>query len=108
MNEQLITIDALVLLFWDYRTEDINELKKRSDDFEYVWNEYVEGRDRERWPQTYHLLWELWLTKFSNRTKRVLIKYALERFGDEKRRGLEQADMFDKMMKAHIAKQEGK
>lgn len=108
MNEDLITIDALVQLFWDYKSEDIEYLRSRSADFDYIWNEYVIERDKERWPQTNHLIWELWLTKFSNDTKVLLIEYAKQQYGEEKRQGIEQAARFKQLMQQHVEKEDAK
>ena len=88
MKEHLIAIECVVLLFWNYTSEDIDYLRAKSRDFDYVWKTYVEHCDEKEYPNTYMLLWELWMQKFSFETKALLIEYATARFSDQKRRQL--------------------
>lgn len=105
MNTDLIAIDCVVQIFWNYTDADIKEMRSRSDDFNYVWHHYVTGRDEEAYPTTYPLLWWLWLNKFSNDTKVMIIDYSKERYEDEKRRGYESANHLQALLKAHILKE---
>lgn len=85
LTNELIAIDCVTVLFWDYTSEDIEALRC-NENFDYVWDTYVKGKDGEA---AYQELWRCWMLKFSTETKQVIIDYAVSRFGQEKREGLE-------------------
>lgn len=88
MNENLIAINCVAQLFWDYTDSDIKTLRAKSTDFDYVWGHYVVNPDEELYPNTYTLLWVLWFNKFSSDTKQLIADYAHERFGQQLRESL--------------------
>lgn len=87
ITSELIAIDCVAQLFWDYTDEDIQTLKLDSY-FRRVWDSYVEGKGGQ---EAYQALWECWMDKFSPEAKQIVIDYAVSRFGQEKREGLEGA-----------------
>jgi hypothetical protein len=98
MNKQLLAIEAVVKLFWNYTSEDIDNLKGMSPDFDYMWNTYV-LTDTE-YETTYPLLWNLWMMKFINDTKQLVTDYALSRYADEVEQGHAQAAAFKRIMRS--------
>lgn len=78
-DEQLLSIECVSLLFWNYTSDDIAYLRRQSRDFDYVWDTYLDPV-----AQTYGQLWDFWQVKFSYATKRLLIGYALSRFGPDR------------------------
>lgn len=87
MNEQLVAIECVVLLFWNYTSDDITLLRNESHEFDHVWRSYIADS-----ANSYQDLWRCWQTKFSYRTKELIIDYAIRRFGEEKRQNIAFAD----------------
>lgn len=85
---ELLAIECVNALFWNYTREDIRILKEQHPDFAYVWDRYIAHLSGQ---ESFNALWEYWMTKFSVTTKNGLIDYALERYGEEKREALESA-----------------
>lgn len=93
ITNELIAIESVVLLFWDYTDEDIRALRL-NDNFNSVWVRHIDNKGGQ---EAYQVLWECWMTKFNPVTKQVIIDYAVSRFGEEKREGLEFERKFRQM-----------
>lgn len=94
---ELLAIECVNALFWNYTREDIQLLKEQHRDFTYVWEHYIahlSGQD------AFNALWECWMTKFNVATKNGIVDYALKRYGTEKQQALESAYMMHKMMQS--------
>lgn len=97
---ELLSIECLTALFWNYTREDIRVLKEQYSDFAYIWDTYIDHLSGQ---ESFNALWECWMTKFNVATKHGLIEYALDRYGEEKRESLESAyrmNQFWKQMEA--------
>lgn len=84
--EELLAIECVTMLFWDYTDEDIQALKSGNRDFAYVWDNYLDDKSGQ---DSFNALWDCWMLKFSIETKLMLIRYAVEKYGEEKRDALE-------------------
>lgn len=85
---QMLAIECVNALFWNYTRNDIQHLKTHHRDFAHVWDTYIDhlsGQD------AFNMLWECWMVKFNLETKNGLISYALEKYGAEKQETLETA-----------------
>ncbi len=85
---QMLAIECINALFWNYTRHDIEQLKERHRDFAYVWDTYVADKSGQ---EAFNMLWECWMVKFTIDTKNGLIGYALDKYGAEKRESLESA-----------------
>ena len=93
---ELLAIDCVNALFWNYTSDDINALKADHRDFAYVWEEYIEDKSGE---DAFNSLWECWITKFNVATKNGIVAYALGKYESEKREALESAYTMHRLMK---------
>ena len=85
---ELLAIECLNALFWNYTREDIQLLKEQHRDFAHVWEHYIAHLSGQ---ESFNALWECWMLKFNVETKNGLIGYALDQYGAEKREALESA-----------------
>jgi len=76
---ELSSIKALNLLFHNYKTKDIDYLRKNRE-FAHVWAEYWDGYQRT---VTVEQFWGMWADKFSYSTQAYILDFAMERFGEE-------------------------
>jgi hypothetical protein len=91
---EMLAVECLNALFWNYTRDDIDALKAQSRDFAYIWETYLtdlSGQD------SFNALWECWMLKFTIETKNGLIDYALAKYGEEKRAALESAYLMRKL-----------
>lgn len=94
---ELLAIECINSLFWNYTREDIQALKNKHRDFAYVWENYIanlSGKD------AFDMLWECWMTKFDVATKTCIIGYALKKYSSEKQQALESAYEMHKLMQS--------
>lgn len=96
--KEIVGIKALNLLFFNYTTEMLEEMKKVRE-FNHCWENYVNLNE-----QTYMQIWELYLTKISYKGQIALLEIALKYFGEEATEGFEHAVKIDGFLQAHIAK----
>jgi len=94
--DELLAIECVTMLFWNYTDEDIRTLKSESRDFAYVWDNYIADKSGE---ESFNALWDCWMVKFSIETKLGLIRYAVEKYGNEKRDALEHGYAMSRFMK---------
>ncbi|MGM9508831.1 hypothetical protein ACS5NO_13935 [Larkinella sp. GY13] len=93
---ELLAIECVNALFWNYTGDDIRELKTRHRDFAHVWTHYIEDLSGQ---ESFNMLWECWMIKFNVETKNGIVAYALEKYSEEKREALESAFAMSKLMK---------
>lgn len=86
---ELLAIECINALFWDYTRDDIQTLRGQYKDFDYVWDIYINNKGDE---EAFDILWECWMTKLNVATKHGLIEYALDKYGEEKMRALDSAN----------------
>lgn len=82
----VIIVDCISTLFWNYSGRDI-ELLKQSSDFCYVWDTYIAPTGGGE--KAFNALWDAWMVKFSAETKALITAYALEKYESEKIRAYE-------------------
>ena len=97
-NKEMIGIKALNLLFFNYTTEMLNEMKELRE-FRHCWENYVNLKE-----QTYLQIWELYLTKISYKSQIELLEIALKYYGEEAQRSFDNAVKMDILVQNHIAK----
>ena len=85
---ELLAIECVNALFWNYTRDDINTLKERHRDFAHVWEHYIAHLSGQ---ESFNMLWECWMIKFNLATKNGIVDYALSKYEDEKREALESA-----------------
>lgn len=96
-TNEIITIDCVNALFWDYSSDDIQSLKVASRDFDHVWTYYIEGKGGE---EAFNALWNCWMLKFNVETKNLVIAYALNKYEDEKKQAVQSADHMKRVMRS--------
>ena len=101
-KNQIVGIKALNLLFFNYTTEMLDEMKELRE-FRHCWENYVDLKE-----QTYMQIWELYLTKISYKGQIALLEIALKYYGEEAERGFDNAIDMDILMQKHIAKHNDK
>ncbi len=94
---ELLAIECVNALFWDYTRDDINTLKSSYPDFAHVWTHYIEDKSGE---DAFNELWKCWMIKFNVATKNGIVAYALEKYAEEKREALESAYAMHKLMQS--------
>lgn len=99
LSKEIIGIKVLNLLFFNYTTDMLEEMKTVRE-FNHCWENYVSLKE-----QTYMQIWELYLTKISYKGQIALLEIALKYFGEEATRSFEHAIDTDTFLQAHIAKQ---
>lgn len=92
---ELLAIECVNALFWNYTSDDITRLKSEHKDFAHVWIYYIEGQSGE---DAFNTLWNCWMTKFNVATKNGIVAYALNKYAPEKREALESAYAMHKLM----------
>ncbi len=102
LSKEIVGIKALNLLFFNYTTEMLEEMKTIRE-FNHCWENYVNLKE-----QTYMQIWELYLTKISYKGQIALLEIALKYFGDEASTGFEHAIGMEALVQAHIAKHNSK
>jgi len=102
LKSEMVGIKALNLLFFNYSTEMLDEMKELRE-FRHCWENYVDLKK-----QTYMQIWELYLTKISYKTQMHLLEIALKYYGEEADRSFDNAVKMDVLMEAHIAKHNAK
>lgn len=95
--DQILAIECLNALFWNYTRADIGLLREQHADFAHVWDYYIEDKSGQ---EAFNALWDCWMTKFNVATKNGLIRYALEKYEDEKRQALESAYAIHKLTRS--------
>lgn len=95
-DNELITIKALDLLFYNYTDEMLSEMLANRE-FSHVWDKYI---DLDK--LTHMQIWEGFLYKMSYEAKSYLISVALKHWGDEAKQNYHQTMMFRKMAKDSI------
>lgn len=98
LSKEIIGIKALNLLFFNYTTDMLEEMKTVRE-FNHCWENYVSQKE-----QTYMQIWELYLTKISYKGQISLLEIALKYYGEEATKGFEHAIVMDGFLQAHIAK----
>ena len=101
-KNQIVGIKALNLLFFNYTTEMLDEMKELRE-FRHCWENYVDLKE-----QTYMQIWELYLTKISYKGQIALLEIALKYYGEEAEKGFDNAIKIDILMQNHIAKHSAK
>lgn len=94
---ELLAIECVNALFWNYTRDDINTLKSEYKDFAYVWTHYVEDKSGQ---EAFDALWDCWMTKFNVATKNGIIHFSLAKYAEEKREALESAYAIHKLTKS--------
>ena len=94
---ELLAIDCVNALFWNYTSDDINLLKERHHDFAHIWEHYIAHLSGQ---ESFNRLWECWIVKFNVATKNGIVDYALSKYETEKREALESAYTLHKLMKS--------
>lgn len=102
LSKEIIGIKALNLLFFNYTTEMLNEMKTVRE-FNHCWENYVDLKE-----QTYMQIWEFFLTKISFKSQLKLMEIALKYYGEESSNHFVNAIATEKMLEAHIAKHNSK
>ncbi|KAA9341168.1 hypothetical protein [Larkinella humicola] len=85
LTTELLAIECVNALFWNYTNTDIHVLRVQYKDFDYIWDTYISDLSGQ---DSFNMLWECWMTKMNVETKAGIIEYALEKYGDEKRGAL--------------------
>lgn len=85
---ELLAIESVNALFWNYTSDDIRTLKSQFSDFAYVWDHYIDDKSGE---EAFNTLWACWMTKLNVKTKLGIIDYALIKYGEEKKDDLDNA-----------------
>ncbi|WP_157627064.1 hypothetical protein [Spirosoma luteum] len=85
---ELLAIDCVNALFWNYTREDIQQLRERHRGFAHVWEHYIDHLSGQ---ESFNALWECWMIKFNVTTKNGIVAYALDKYAEEKREALESA-----------------
>ncbi|XAZ82011.1 hypothetical protein A6C57_27835 (plasmid) [Fibrella sp. ES10-3-2-2] len=94
-DQELIAIDCLNALFWNYSRDDINALKSGSSAFAYVWDTYIADKQGEK---SFNELWHCWMVKFNLTTKTLLLDHALARYRAEKQEALQSARVMSRFL----------
>lgn len=85
---ELLAIESVNALFWNFTSDDIRTLKAEFKDFAHIWDYYIDNKGGE---EAFNALWEFWMTKFNVETKLGIIEYALVIYGEEKKEDLDNA-----------------
>lgn len=94
--DQILAIECVNALFWNYTREDIDHLKEQHRDFAHVWDSYIDHLSDQ---DAFNMLWECWMLKFNVETKNGLIGYALNTYSQEMRQALQSAYAMRKLAK---------
>lgn len=86
-KQSLILTRALGLFFYNFKNEEIERLKKESDEFEYLWETYLNTKSASIVEHTN--FYDKFFTKMSYKTQALVIRLSLENYGKEAEKSID-------------------
>lgn len=103
--EQLVTMRALSLLFYNFTRDQIIELKKIRE-FDHVWSELERKAIKKKWFSIPDTEFFNIFCHVSYETQSEIVRVAFEKYGDEARKGIKSDQEMKELFRKQISEKE--